>query len=65
MANSEDPDEMLHYAAFHQSLHCLLKTKSISSKKEIQYFFNFQYTRVGNFINRAVIQSAVGSVYGG
>ena len=22
-ANSEDPDEMQHYAALHQSLHCL------------------------------------------
>ena len=26
LANSEDPDEMLHNAAFHQGLHvCLLK----------------------------------------
>ena len=25
MANSEDPDEMPHNAAFHQGLHCLLK----------------------------------------
>ena len=24
LANSEDPDEMQHNAAFHQSLHCLL-----------------------------------------
>ena len=24
-ANSEDPDEMLHYAAFHLDLHCLQK----------------------------------------
>ena len=24
-AKSEDPDEMLHYAAFHRSLHCLPK----------------------------------------
>ena len=23
LANSEDLDEMLHYAAFHQGLHCL------------------------------------------
>ena len=23
VTNSEDPDEMLHYAAFHQGLHCL------------------------------------------
>ena len=25
IANSVDPDEMLHYAAFHQGLHCLSK----------------------------------------
>ena len=24
LANSEDPDEILHNATFHQSLHCLL-----------------------------------------
>ena len=24
-ANSEDPDEMPHYVAFHQGLHCLLR----------------------------------------
>ena len=27
LANSEDPDEMQHDAAFHQGLHCLLRTK--------------------------------------
>ena len=36
-ANSEDPDEMLHNAAFHQGLHCLLR-QSQSSEKEIQKF---------------------------
>ena len=25
LANSEDPDEMPHYAAFHLGLHCLPK----------------------------------------
>ena len=25
LANSEDPDEMQHNAAFHQGLHCLLR----------------------------------------
>ena len=35
-ANSEDPDEMLHNAAFHQSQHCLLR-QNLSSVKEIQY----------------------------
>ena len=30
LVNSEDPDKMLHYAAFHLGLHCLLlKTKLI------------------------------------
>ena len=26
LANSADPDEMPHYAAFHQGLHCLPKS---------------------------------------
>ena len=29
-ANSEDPDEMQHNAAFHQGLHFLLKSKQSS-----------------------------------
>ena len=28
-ANSEDPDEMQHNAAFHQGLHCFVKVKTI------------------------------------
>ena len=38
LANSEDPDEMAHKAAFHQGLHCLLRQNQ-SSEKEIQYIF--------------------------
>ena len=30
LANSEDPDEMQHNAAFHQGLHCLLRLKQPS-----------------------------------
>ena len=30
LANSDDPDEMLHHAAFHQGLHCLLRLKQPS-----------------------------------
>ena len=30
LANSEDPDEMQHHAAFHQGLHCLLRLKQSS-----------------------------------
>ena len=33
MANSENPDETPHNAAFHQGLHCLLRKKY--SEKEI------------------------------
>ena len=40
MANSEDPDEMLHYAAFHLGLHCLLRQNQ-SSEKEINIFLEF------------------------
>ena len=32
-ANSEDPDEMPHNAAFHQGLHCLLRLKQFSEKE--------------------------------
>ena len=38
LANSEDPDEMLHNVAFHQGLHLLLR-QDRSLEKEIQYFF--------------------------
>ena len=37
LAYSEDPDEMLHSAAFHRGLHCLLR-QNRSSVKEIQCF---------------------------
>ena len=33
LANGEDPDEMSHNAAFHQVLHCLLRQKQYSEKK--------------------------------
>ena len=36
LANSADPDEMLHYAAFHLGLHCLPKYP----------YRGFWYTRV-------------------
>ena len=36
-ANSEDPDDMLHNAAFHQGLHFLQRSKR-SSDITIQYF---------------------------
>ena len=36
LGNSEDPDEMPHYATFHQGLHYLLRLKQ-SSEEEIQF----------------------------
>ena len=33
MVNNEDPDEMPHYAAFHQGLHFLLRYKQIFIKE--------------------------------
>ena len=36
LTNSEDPVEMLHYAAFHQGLHCLLRYKQ-STGTEIHH----------------------------
>ena len=37
MVNSEDPDVRPHNAAFHPSLHCLLRPKG-SSVKEKQFY---------------------------
>ena len=36
LANSDDPDEMQHNAAFHQGLHCLLRLKQ-PSWTEVQH----------------------------
>ena len=35
MTNSEDPDEMLPYATFHQGLHCLLDKSTIRERSLI------------------------------
>ena len=35
--NSEDPDEMPHYVAFHQGLHCLIRQQQYS-EKDIQFY---------------------------
>ena len=37
LANNEEPDEMLHNAAFHKGLHCLVR-QNRSSENEIQHF---------------------------
>ena len=38
VANSEDPDEMQHNAAFHQDFHCLLTLKTIHGDRNISDF---------------------------
>ena len=38
LTNGEDRDEMTHYAAFHQGLHCMLRQNQ-SSAKELYFFF--------------------------
>ena len=38
LANSEDPDEMLHDAAFHQGHDCLLKSNAFQRNKYIFFF---------------------------
>ena len=40
LVNSEDPDEMQHYAAFHRSLHCLLRIKEPSWTEIHHYLEN-------------------------
>ena len=37
-ANSEDPDEMQHNAAFHEDLHCFVKVKKIFRQKNTVFF---------------------------
>ena len=39
LANSEDPDEMPHIAAFHQGLYCLPRQKRYI-EKEMQFSFS-------------------------
>ena len=42
MANSDDPDEIHHYAAYHHGLHCLLiATKSIIRERNTIVFGNY------------------------
>ena len=46
--NSEDPDEMPHYAAFHQGLYCLLGKKDLQTKKTTT-FKNYSLTPQGMY----------------
>ena len=50
MANSEDPDEMLHAAAFHQgsSLFAHIKTSASDRKHIINKFHMFNYILIGH-----------------
>ena len=46
--NSEDPDEMPHYVAFHQGLYCLLSKKDLQTKKHTT-FNNYNLTPQGMY----------------
>ena len=35
LANSEDPDEMQHNAAFHQDLHCLVRSNHLQGQRNV------------------------------
>ena len=45
--NSEDPDEVPHYAAFHQGLYCLLGKKDLQTKNTT--FKNYSLTPQGMY----------------
>ena len=51
-ANSEDPDEMEHNAAFHQGLHCYVKVKKISRQKKTIFVFNYNLTPLVMYISQ-------------
>ena len=40
LENNVDPDEMLQYAAFHQSLHCQCTHLEVSSIEKINYMYS-------------------------
>ena len=40
LANSEDPEKMLHNAAFHQGLHYLQSSKNNLQKKKYNFSWN-------------------------
>ena len=48
LANSEDPFEMQHVAAFHQGLQCLLKQPRSSEKYNILGDFNLRPLNIYN-----------------
>ena len=50
LANSEDPDEMPHNAAFYQDLHCLLR-QTQSSEKELQFYLGTHHLRLLHIYN--------------
>ena len=53
---SEDPDEMLHDAAFHQGLHCLLVLNDLQNT--MQYIFR-NYIVLPVYLNTVNIQLTI------
>ena len=57
LANSEDPDEMLHNAAFHRGLQCLLGQKKGSFlKRNTILFGNYNLVTLGYYIYNGPFQ---------
>ena len=69
MANSEDPDEMQHYAAFHQGLHCLQRLKQPSGTEIHPNIENFtsghplKYTMGSPILIVSISLSPLGSIF--
>ena len=52
LVNIEDPDKMLHYAAFHLGLHCLLlKTKLIFRERKTFFFGTGDFSKYTDALN--------------
>ena len=61
LTNSEDPDEMLHNAVFHQGLPCLLSKKQYLVK-EIQFYLEIQRKKnpfVQNGVNISLVAPTI------
>ena len=51
LTNSVDPDEMQHYAAFHQGLHCLQNTRLVVSDCRLSHTLRYSTIFTIMFLN--------------
>ena len=61
LANSEDPDEILHNDAFHQFLHCMLRQKWSSEKVQYHLEINLLPLMYTNDFSRFIVSNQKGS----